>query len=33
MVIDEGTFARILTIATSVVAIMLGRPILDPFGL
>jgi hypothetical protein len=31
--IDEGTFARVLTIATSVVAITLGRLILDPFGL
>jgi hypothetical protein len=31
--IDEGTFARVLTIATSVVAITLGRLILDPLGL
>ena len=31
--IDEGTLARVLTIATSVVAITLGRLILDPFGL
>jgi hypothetical protein len=31
--IDEGTFARVLTIATSVVAITIGRVILDPFGL
>jgi hypothetical protein len=31
--IDEGTFARVLTIATSVVAIAIGRLILDPFGL
>lgn len=31
--IDEGTFARVLTIATSVVAITIGRLILDPFGL
>lgn len=31
--IDEGTFARVLTIATSVVAIAIGRLILDPLGL
>jgi hypothetical protein len=31
--IDEGTFARVLTIATSVVAIAIGRLLLDPFGL
>jgi hypothetical protein len=31
--IDEGTLARVLTIATSVVAITIGRLILDPFGL
>jgi hypothetical protein len=31
--IDEGTVARVLTIATSVVAITIGRLILDPFGL
>jgi hypothetical protein len=31
--IDEGTFARVLTIATSVVAIAIGRLILDQFGL
>ena len=31
--IDEGTFARVITIATSVVAITIGRVILDPFGL
>ena len=31
--IDEGTFARVLTIATSVLAIAIGRLILDPFGL
>jgi hypothetical protein len=31
--IDEGTLARVITIATSVVAITLGRLILDPFGL
>jgi len=31
--IDEGTLARVLTIATSVIAITLGRLILDPFGL
>lgn len=31
--IDEGTLARVLTIATSVVAIAVGRLILDPFGL
>jgi hypothetical protein len=31
--IDEGTLARVLTIATSVVAISIGRLILDPFGL
>ena len=30
--IDEGTFARVLTIATSVVAITIGRLILDPLG-
>ena len=31
--IDEGMFARVLTIATSVVAITIGRLILDPLGL
>ena len=31
--IDEGTLARVLTVATSVVAITIGRLILDPFGL
>jgi hypothetical protein len=31
--IDEGTLARVITIATSVIAITLGRLILDPFGL
>jgi hypothetical protein len=31
--IDESTLARVLTIATSVVAITIGRLILDPFGL
>ena len=30
--IDEGTFARVLTIATSVVAITIGRLILGPLG-
>lgn len=31
--IDEGTLARVITIATSVIAITIGRLILDPFGL
>ena len=31
--IDEGTVARVITIATSVVAITIGRLILDPLGL
>jgi hypothetical protein len=31
--IDEGTLARVLTIATSVVAMTVGRLILDPLGL
>ena len=31
--IDEGTFARVITIATSVVAITIGRLLLNPFGL
>lgn len=31
--IDEGTMARVLTIATSVVAITVARLILDPLGL
>ena len=31
--IDEGIVARVLTIATSVVAIAIGRLLLDPFGL
>lgn len=31
--IDEGTFARVITIATSVVAITVARLILDPLGL
>ena len=31
--IDEGTVARVITITTSVIAITVGRLILDPFGL
>jgi hypothetical protein len=31
--VDEGTFARVLTIATSVVAATIGRLILEPLGL
>lgn len=31
--IDEGTVARVITITTSVVAITIGRLLLDPFGL
>jgi hypothetical protein len=31
--IDEGLLARVITIATSVVAITIGRLILDPLGL
>ena len=31
--IDEGTFARVITITTSVIAMTIGRLILDPFGL
>jgi hypothetical protein len=31
--IDEGTFARVITIATSVIAMTIARLILDPFGL
>jgi hypothetical protein len=31
--IDEGTLARVITIATSVIAITIGRLLLDPFGL
>lgn len=31
--IDEGTFARVLTITTSVVAMIVARLILDPLGL
>jgi hypothetical protein len=31
--VDEGTFARVLTIVTSVVGITIARLILDPFGL
>jgi hypothetical protein len=31
--IDEGTLARVITIATSVIAITIGRLILDPLGL
>lgn len=31
--IDEGTFARVLTITTSVIAITIARLILDPLGL
>lgn len=31
--IDEGTVARVITIATSVVGITVARLILDPFGL
>jgi hypothetical protein len=30
--LDEGTFARVLTITTSVIAMIIGRLILDPFG-
>ena len=31
--IDEGTLARVITIATSVVAVIIARLILDPIGL
>jgi hypothetical protein len=31
--IDEGTLARVITITTSVIAMTIGRMILDPFGL
>jgi hypothetical protein len=31
--IDEGTIARVVTIATSVIAMMVARLILDPLGL
>jgi hypothetical protein len=31
--IDEGTVARVITITTSVIAITIGRLLLDPFGL
>ena len=31
--IDEGTLARVITITTSVVAMIVARMILDPFGL
>jgi hypothetical protein len=31
--IDEGTFARVVTIATGVITITVGRLILDPIGL
>ena len=31
--IDEGTLARVITIATSVIAMMVARLILDPLGL
>lgn len=31
--VDEGTLARVITVATSVIAITIGRLILDPFGL
>jgi hypothetical protein len=31
--VDEGTFARVATIATSVTAATIGRLILDPRGL
>jgi hypothetical protein len=31
--IDEGTVARVITIVTSVIAMAVGRVILDPFGL
>jgi hypothetical protein len=31
--IDEGTFARVITVATSVIGITIARLILDPFGL
>jgi len=30
---DEGTITRVITITTSVVAITIGRLILDPLGL
>ena len=31
--IDEATFARVITVTTSVIAMIVGRLILDPFGL
>jgi hypothetical protein len=31
--IDEGTVARVITIVTSVIAVIIARLILDPFGL
>jgi hypothetical protein len=31
--VDEGTVARVITITTSVIAIAIGRLLLDPFGL
>lgn len=31
--VDEGTLARVITIATSVIAVIVARLILDPFGL
>jgi hypothetical protein len=31
--IDDGTLARVVTIATSVVAVTIARLLLDPFGL
>ena len=31
--IDEGTVARVITITTSVIAVIVARLILDPFGL
>lgn len=31
--IDEGTVARVVTITTSVIAMAIGRMILDPLGL
>jgi hypothetical protein len=31
--IDEGTLARVITIATSVIAVIIARLILDPIGL
>jgi hypothetical protein len=31
--LDEGTFARVLTITTSVIAMIIARLLLDPLGL